>query len=552
MSTSRRSPWPTRRHFILQVLAAAAAGGCGTTGPSGEGDASSGGSGGGTSGGSSGDVPTGDAPTTGGTTGETTTGGPALDSDPFTLGIASGDPLPDSVILWTRLAPDPKVAGGGMPDEVVAVEWEVATDEAFADVVLAGSADADPKLGHSLHIDARGLEPDSWYFYRFRVGEWTSPVGRARTLPAAGAAPERLRFASTCCQSFTDGYYTAYPHMIAEDIDLVLFLGDYIYESGATGPVRSHENPEPTTLDEYRVRHALYKSDANLRAAHARCPWLMIWDDHEVENNYVGDVSQDALPADEFLARRAAAYQAYYEHTPLRLPPPEGPDYKIYRALQWGDLAELWLLDTRQYRADQNCGDEPGPGCDGWEAYDGTVLGAEQEKWLMDGMKASTRVWKLMAQQIVFSSVSNNGSLINFDQWDGYPLARQRLLDFFVQEQLENVVVIAGDLHVGGLGDLAADAADDSSPVVAAEIVTTSMSSDGNVPPETAEALVADLPLIKYFNAHQRGYVSHEITRDVYTVRCFMVDSATVPESGGKVDAEYFIDAGVPGFRPQP
>jgi alkaline phosphatase D len=547
MSTSERFPWQTRRHFLLQVLAAAAAGGCGNGG-GGEGDESTG-EGGSSSGGET--PTTGETPTSSETGG--TTGAPPIElpSDPFTLGIASGDPLPDGVILWTRLAPDPTIAGGGMPDEVVSVFWEVATDDQFTQCVLMGDADADPKFGHSLHIDAHGLLPDTWYYYRFKVGEWTSKTGRTRTLPAADSSPTRLRFASVCCQSYVDGYYTAYPHLTAEDLDLVVFLGDYIYENAATGPVRSHGNPEPTTLGEYRVRYGLYKGDANLQAAHQNFPWVMIWDDHEVENNYAGDISQDGAPTEEWLARRAAAYQAYYEHMPLRLPPPEGADFKIYRDMKWGDLAEFWLLDTRQYRADQNCGDVPGPGCAGWDTYDGTMLGEEQEQWLEEGMVASVATWKLITNQIVMSSVSNNGSLVNFDGWDGYPVARQRLFDFISGSQLTNVVVISGDLHVGGLGDLAADAFDDTTPVIAAEIVTTSMSSNGNVPPETAEALVANIPLIKYFNAHLRGYVSHEITPAVYTVRCFMVETALEPESAGVVEAEFFIDAGTPGFRPQ-
>jgi len=533
----------------LQVLAAAAAGGCGNgVGPGDEGDESSGD-------GSSGDAPTGDAPTSGETgTTDATTGSPepVLPSDPFTLGIASGDPLPDSVILWTRLALDPTIAGGGLPDEVLSVFWEIATDEAFTVCVLSGFADADPKFAHSLHIDAQGLLPDTWYFYRFKIGEWTSPVGRTRTLPAADSSPERLRFATVCCQDYTDGYYTGYPHLVQEDIDLVAFLGDYIYENAATGPVRSHANPEPTTLDEYRVRHALYKGDADLRAAHAKCPWVMIWDDHEVENDYAGDISQDDAPKDAWLARRAAAYQAYYEHMPLRLPPPEGPDYKIYRAMKWGDLAEFWLLDTRQYRSDQNCNDEPGAGCEGWETYDGTLLGDEQEQWLKDGMRASVATWKLITQQIVFSTVSFGGSLVNFDQWDGYPLARQRILDFIHDEQLANVVVISGDLHVGGLGDLAAIASDTDSPTIAAEIVTTSLTSEGNIPAETVEALIVQVPRIKYFNAHSRGYVSHEITPALYTVRCVIMATVFEPMADATVEAEFFIDAGTPGFRPQP
>lgn len=528
----------------MQVLAAAAAGhaaGC-----------SSPGGGTGESDGSSSEGETGGTSTTGTpTTGTPTTGEPLpeVPGEPFTLGIASGDPLPDSVILWTRLAPMPAVPGGGMPDEVFAVTWEVASDEDFGDIVASDVADADPKFGHSVHVDVQGLEADTWYWYRFKVGGFTSPVGRTRTTPARDAKPERLAFATASCQDYTDGYFTCYQHMVKEDIDLVVFLGDYIYESAATGPVRSHGGEEPTTLDGYRIRHALYKGDKDLQAIHAHCPWLMIWDDHEVENNYVGDVSQDNVPTAEWLLRRAAAYQAYYEHMPLRLPPPGGPDFKIYHSFQWGDLAEFWLLDTRQYRTDQNCKDEPGAGCDGWAEWDGTVLGEEQEGWLTDGLVMSTAVWKLITQQIVFSTVSFNGSLVNFDQWDGYPLARQRLLDFITAEQLENIVVLSGDIHLGGLGDLASLADDDESPVVATEIVTTSISSNPNIPPEALEASLGGLPLIKYINAHSRGYVSHVLTREVYTVQCFMVDTALEPTSGGAVEVEFYIDSGVPGLR---
>ena len=543
MSTSERNPWLNRRQFLMRVLAAAAAGQAVACGSAGGGDSEGEGS------------STGGEPSTGTpTTGTPTTGEPApqLPGEPFTLGIASGDPLPDSVILWTRLAPAPDVADGGLPAEVFPVTWEVAADEAFTDIVASGVADAEPKFAHSVHVDVQGLEADTWYWYRFTIGEYTSAVGRTRTTPAPGSKPERLRFATACCQSYIAGYYTAYQHMAKEDLDLVVFLGDYIYENGGTGPIRSHVNPEPTDLAGYRVRHALYKGDKDLQAMHGRCPWLFIWDDHEVENNYVGDISQDDAPLAEWLARRAAAYQAYYEHMPLRLPPPEGPDYKMYHALQWGDLAEFWLLDTRQYRSDQNCMDKPGAGCEGWKDYDGTVLGDEQEGWLIDGLTTSAAIWKLITQQIVFSTTNFQGSLINFDQWDGYPKARQRLLDVIATEQLENVVVISGDIHLSGLGDLAALADDDESPVVATEIVTTSLSSAPNIPPEALESAFSGLALIKYINARSRGYVSHELGRELYTIRCFMVDTALEPSSGGAVDTERYIDTGVPGLRPMP
>ncbi len=510
-------PRATRRQFLIQVLAATAAA-CNGGGGDSESEGSTGGS------------------------------GPELPGEPFTLGVASGDPLADSVILWTRLAPAPDEDNGGMPDAVYPVAWEVASDEQFTDIVASGTADAEPAFAHSVHVDVQGLEPDTWYWYRFTIGDFTSPKGRTRTTPAADAAPAGLRYATANCQSYADGYYTPYRHLVKEDIDLVVFLGDYIYEDGATGPVRSH-GAVATTLAEYRRRYAQYHTDDDLKAALARCPWVTIWDDHEVEDNYAGDISKGNDPTDAFRSRRAAAYQAFYEHLPLRLPPPGGADYKIYRALRWGDLAEFWLLDTRQYRSDQNCNDVPAPGCAGWADYEGTLLGDEQEAWLTDGMAASPALWKIIAQQVVFSFVNFGGVFVNFDQWDGYSKARQRLLDFIASEALENVVVLSGDLHIGGLGDLTAIASDEDSPVVAAEIVTTSISSAASEDAVTAEPLVQNLKLIHYFNAGQRGYVTHTLSRDEYVVRLFMVDTVAEPDSDGAVAITMTIDAGMPGFR---
>jgi len=529
---------------LLQVLAAAAAAknaACGSPGDETGDEGSSDGSGTSvTTSGSTGDTPT---------TGESTTGEIELPSDPFTLGTASGDPLPDSVILWTRLAPTPLEPGGGMPPEVVVVEWEVATDDAFTDIVTSGTADADPTFAHSVHVDVGGLEPDSWYWYRFKIGSYTSAPGRTRTTPARDAKPEKLRFASACCQSYTEGYPAAYIHMAEEDLDLVVFLGDYIYENAATGPIRSHGSPVVFDLEGYRARYALYKSQPELQAMHARCPWVFLWDDHEVDNDYAGDLAGEGEP--DFLLRRAAAYQAFYEHMPLRLPPPTGPDYKIYGTLHWGDLATFWLVDTRQYRDDQICGGEPGGACPEWPTYDGTLLGDEQETWLQDGMRDSDAIWKVIANQVVFSTVNFGGTFINFDQWDGYPVARQRLLDFIAGEALENVVILSGDLHVGGVGDIGAIAEDEESPVVAAEIVTTSISSSSIDDAEAIGGLVAGLKRIRHFNAVSRGYVSNELTREQWAIRCFTIDGADTPTSPGAVEIELFIDAGVPGIRPE-
>ena len=300
----------------------------------------------------------------------------AFQPEPFPLGVASGDPTADGVVLWTRLARDP-LHGGGMPPEDVEVTWEVARDERMQDVVQRGTAVAPAALGHSVHVEVAGLEPARWYWYRFRTGEGASPVGRTRTLPAAGADVERLRFAFASCQHYEQGYYTAYRHMAEDDLDLVFHLGDYIYEyEGRDGRVRRHTGDEIELVDDYRNRYALYRSDPDLQAAHAAFPWVVTWDDHEVDNNYANDVPEDGLPAELFLRRRAAAYQAYYEHMPLRRASlPEGPRLQLYRGFDWGRLASFHVLDTRQYRTDQPCGDRRAPACDGIHDPAATLLG---------------------------------------------------------------------------------------------------------------------------------------------------------------------------------
>ena len=298
--------------------------------------------------------------------------------DPFTLGVASGEPTPDGVVLWTRLAPDP-LHGGGMPAHRYPVQWQVATDERFRRIVAAGTEHALPELGHSVHAEVSGLRPASWYFYRFRFRGELSPVGRTKTAPAPGAATARTAFALTSCQQFTDGYYTAHRHMSEEDLDLVIQVGDYIYEgTGNPTQLRPHEGTtEPITLENYRNRHAQYKTDADLQACHAAFPWVVVLDDHEIDNNWADEVPQDppAQPHDAFLARRAAAFQAYYEHMPLRRSSiPSGIDIQLYRRLTFGDLLDIHVLDTRQYRSDQDQALRLDP--------TRTILGDEQEQWL--------------------------------------------------------------------------------------------------------------------------------------------------------------------------
>ena len=333
---------------------------------------------------------------------------PRFSAYPFALGVASGSPRPDGVVLWTRLAPEP-LADGGMPQENVELKWELAADEAFRNIVRKGIATATPALVHSVRVELSNLEPAHWYWYRFMAGDAVSAIGRTRTAPAANAALERLRFAFASCQQYEQGYYAAHRHLAAEDLDLIVFLGDYIYESSwGRNHVRKHTTSEPYTLSDYRTRHAQYKTDPDLQRSHAAAPWIVTWDDHEVDNDYASDQSED-LDAN-FLARRAAAYQAYYEHMPLaRRALPRGPDAQLYDSYAFGDLATFFVLDDRQYRAPQACPKSGRGGsnvvADCAERLDThrTLLGAEQERWLASRFGASRARWNVIAQQTLMA-----------------------------------------------------------------------------------------------------------------------------------------------------
>lgn len=462
----------------------------------------------------------------------------ALPDFPFTLGVASGDPLADRVILWTRLAPAP-LQGGGMPAEAVEVTWEVATDATFATVVRSGTYLATPDEAHSVHVDADGLDPDTWYSYRFSVEGWQSPAGRTRTTPTPDScrSDARLRFGVATCQNWTAGYYTAHAHLANEDIDAVFFLGDYIYEGGVGNGLRPHNSSEVTTLGAYRNRYGLYKGDPNLQAAHAAAPWIVTWDDHEVENNYAGAVSENDDDPATFLVRRAAAYRAWWEHQPVRVLAPTGPDLQIYRAFSWGTLARFHVLDGRQYRSDQPCGDGFGPVCDEVDDPDQTMLGAAQEAWLDAGLASSTATWNVIPQQVVVAALPI-GDIRIFDLWDGYPLARQRLLDRLATTR--NPLVLTGDIHSAGATDLLADFSNPTSAVIGTEIVATSISS--TFPPDLGpalEAVVNGLPWSHYVNTRNRGYALVELTPEGMQTDFRVV--STVTETTATVSTDFSL-----------
>ncbi|MGZ5216497.1 MAG: alkaline phosphatase D family protein [Caldimonas sp.] len=471
------------------------------------------------------------------------------DAARFSLGIASGQPRADGMVLWTRLN------GDGLQERET-VRWEMAADEKFQRIVARGEEIAEAAWAHSVHAEPAGLEPARWYWYRFSALGEQSPVGRTRTAPAADAQAT-LRFAIASCQRYDVGHYAAWRHVAAEDLDLVVFLGDYIYETASRpDAIRRHEGGVARTLAEYRARYATYKSDPLLQAAHRAAPWLLVWDDHEVANDYANLQGED-LAAD-FPARRAAAYQAYWEHMPFpKSARPRGPDMRIVGRLDWGSLARIHLVDDRQYRDVQACS-KPGRGgsntvaladCPGLVDPRRSLLGFEQERWLADGWDL-TRPWNLLAQQTLMARFSwqdpaQGGRYWN-DGWNGYAASRDRLLGVVAEKKVPGVVVLGGDVHSNYVADLKADFDDPRSPVVASEFCGTSITSL-SLAQSRVDAALPFNPHIHLGRSDQRGYMSFELDPKQLRVRLQTVDRPLDPASGITTTARFVVDPSRPG-----
>ncbi len=471
---------------------------------------------------------------------------------PFRLGVASGDPTADGVVLWTRLDPV-ALEGQAAHLDPVAVRWEVAADAAFRRIVRSGSADARPELGHSVHVELDGLEPGREYFYRFDVGGDASPVGRTKTAPATDAPTQRFDFAFVSCQHYEHGYFTALRHLSEEPLDAVVHLGDYIYE-GARNPrgVRHHEGAETVDLAGYRARYATYRGDADLQAAHASAPWLGTFDDHEVDNDWAADVPEDDQSTEAFLLRRAAAFQAFYEFMPLRRSSmPRGPAMAMHRRLAFGDLVEMSLLDTRQYRSDQPCGRNIAPSCTEHRQLGRTLLGEAQKQWLFDGIGRSEARWNILAQQVLmarFRDIREGAEMWSMDKWDGYPLERDEVLGALADSGVANPVVLTGDIHSSWVTRLLRDFENERSEVVATEFACTSLTSGGDGQPMTSwgEAALRHNAHVDFYDS-RRGYVRCSVRPDRMEARYRMVPFVQRPGAPVETLETFVVESGRAG-----
>ena len=482
---------------------------------------------------------------------------------PFSLGIASGDPSPDGFVIWTRLAPDPLEAHGGMGMGTMPVKWDIASDDRFRTIVASGEALARPELAHTVHVEVTGLQPDRPYFYRFEAGGERTIRGQARTLPLPSFSPEALRFAVAGCQHYEDGYYTAFRYLAREELAFVYHYGDYIYEyrgdpvrpgwgdGGLYVPVRQHAGQMLYSLDDYRRRYAQYKSDPDLQRAHAAHAFYVTFDDHEVDNNWVGDIEEGAVPAEVFRLRRAAAFQAWYEHVPVRRRLfPHASGVTAHRSTRYGNLVEMNFLDTRQFRSDQPCGDGFKTECPEVRAQTATVLGAEQEAWLARNLQQRDVRWNCIAQQIMMMSLDRrrgpeegDAKILNLDSWAAYEVPRQRLLARM--NGLDNVIVLTGDEHQNFAGLL-----HHRDRPVAAEFVATSISSggDGSDRRRGSDAILANNPQLKFVN-DQRGYLTCDVTSDEWRTNFMVLDRVSEPNGQLSKRATWAVPRNAPQLR---
>ncbi len=470
---------------------------------------------------------------------------PRLATDPFALGVASGEPAQDGFVLWTRVA--------GLPGDA-AVGYEIAEDDGFRRIVRTGRAAAPLARGGAVHLEVAGLRPGRPYWYRFHLGDTVSRTGRTATI---AERPQRLRLALTSCQHWEQGWFSAYADIVASGAEAVLQVGDYIYEkSFGDGPdVRSFGAPMPVTLGDYRARHALYRTDPHLAAAHAAMPFILSWDDHEVENDYAGIHGVRHGDPLEFARVRAAAYQAYFEHMPLRPSAlRHGGEVRLYRRFGWGDLATVHMLDTRQYRTAHPCATDAERGgrlirdCAAATDPATTMLGHAQADWLDRGLARETGRWSLVAQQTMFSRLFLPGGdgLFYSDFWDGYRASRDRVLAAFARPAIRNPILLGGDVHSFWVNDVKRDFNATRAPTIATEIVTTCLAAR-NGPEALFGPARALNPHVRFLGNRHAGYVALDITPAAMTVDLRAVGDLADPSSRCTSLARFTVEDGRPG-----
>lgn len=481
-------------------------------------------------------------------------GGPPAGS--FPSGVVSGLDGPEGAILWTQVAsPD-----GSRVD----ISWELARDMAFGDVVTSGSETATAGTDHTVKVKATGLEPDTWYYYRFKTDQAYSPIGRTRTTPPADSSPRRLRIAFCSCQDFTAGWYTAWRGICGEDIDFVLFLGDYVYEGGGNG-FRPNSAGASYSVADYRRKYRMYRSDLDLQAAHANFPLVPIWDDHEVEDNYDRTVDP---------ARRSAGYQVWFEQMPVLSP--DGPGTtRIHRTVRWGRLAEFFLLDTRQYRDPEapllqftldpnNPMVRPGR----------TILGTDQKQWLLDGMIGTDAVWRLVGNQVMIlpwrladldepelrrilpTLPRNAGLYTNGDCWDGYQHERHEVLSTLEANGVRDILFLTGDVHSFWAGDVRVDFDKPSSSPVGAEFVGGSISSTfldefPDLARRVQDVMHMAFKEIRYVDLVHRGYGVLDVDEDRVVCDFRIVDTLRY-DAVPRTAARFLMERGGGGIVPLP
>ncbi|GAB3259545.1 alkaline phosphatase D family protein [Alteromonas gracilis] len=473
--------------------------------------------------------------------------------DPFTLGVASGDPAPDGFVLWTRLATDPVAADGlgGMRPVVHRVQWQVAEDPRFRRVVRSGQAPARPEAAHAVHVELTGLRAGRDYWFRFRLGRWVSAVGRTRTTPHERSLPDSMLLAFASCSNLPAGHFTAYRRLAEDQPDLILHLGDYMYEGGGNGEGRNHAGPETTTLAGYRQRYGQYHADPDLQEAHAVAPWLVVWDDHEVDNNYADEIPEKVAETPGFRERRAAAYRAYYENMPLRRASvPRGPDLQLFRRVGWGRLATFHMLDSRQYRSDQACGDGY-QDCPEADDPSRSLLGQSQERWLLDGFRRSRQRWDVLGQQVFFGRRDADpgaADSVSMDAWDGYAASRRRIARGWQDARVRNPIVLTGDVHAHWGAEVRADY-EDGSPVVGSEFVTSSITSggDGYDAPDGRHPWFPQNPDLTFWT-NLRGYVRARITPEEWRTDYRCLPQVSVPGSQAFTRATFTVADGQRGM----